>query len=438
MLLVKTQDGEPSALHNLEVSSHSLLKKVFIVLYLIKCMWLFKKEKLPKSISLITAATSIRYFGWGIVEALIPIFLFQFTHSYIETGLLAAIYSIILLITIPLAGRLADKISAKTILIIGILFYPFLALSYFLAGIMGIAFFIIIARILNGMGYSFDTVGRTTYFRKHSDHKKLSSIFGYFDTHTNFWWIVGVCCSLVLVQFVSISWLFLAIIPTSLITLFIFMHLRRDSKGELGDNIEEMNPEKAYIASFKEIKNWDKEIKLTAFVYLFFSLVCTIVSFFIPIYAYTQNATLPEVILITIVLTLPFLLSNILGKIADRKREVCLYTSLIILFIVLISLYFIKEYYLYLIAAFVIGIVFELVSLTNYELSTLLTKRNHYGKVSSLMSAINEFGTLIGSILFGILIGTLGISNTFLITAVTTLVLLLFVVFGRKYFFRKI
>lgn len=196
-------------------------------------------------------------------------------------------------------------------------------------------------------------------------------------------------------------------------------------------------PERAYVGFFKEIMSWNREIKLTAFVYLFFSFVCTIISFFIPIYAYTQNASLQQIILITIILTLPYLLSNILGKIADKKRELCIYAGLVSLFFVLSALYLVKGYYIYLIAAFVIGITYELVRLTNYELSTLLTKKSHYGKVSSIMSSIEEFGSILGSVLFGILIGFIGISNTFLIAAVATLILLLIVLFGRRYFFLK-
>ena len=51
---------------------------------------LFSSKEIPYGIRLITKVTSIRWFGWGFAETLIPVLLFSYGNSFAEAGLLKA------------------------------------------------------------------------------------------------------------------------------------------------------------------------------------------------------------------------------------------------------------------------------------------------------------------------------------------------------------
>src|SRR3989344_2171452 len=93
----------------------------------------------PAGIKLITLATTIRWIGWGFVEGFLPVFLFSFADSYAETGAFQSIYELVFVLAVPFVGMIADKISSKTILVIGLLIYPFIGFSYYWAGVTGMA-----------------------------------------------------------------------------------------------------------------------------------------------------------------------------------------------------------------------------------------------------------------------------------------------------------
>ena len=148
---------------------------------------LWKSNDIPIGVRVLTFATSIRWIGWGFAESLIPIFLFSFGHSHANAGILKSFYDIAFIIALPLIGVLADRMRGTTLILIGLGLYVFVGTGYLLAGITGLVIFIVIARFFNGIGYAFDSVGRETYFRRHTPKEKLATVFGYFDSFASFW-----------------------------------------------------------------------------------------------------------------------------------------------------------------------------------------------------------------------------------------------------------
>ena len=151
----------------------------------------FDKKEIPTGTKILTYVTSIRWIGWGFAENLIPIFIFSFVGSYAQAGLLKSAYEFALIISLPLIGILADRVKATTLILAGLSLYLIVGTSYLFAGITGLAIFIVMARFSNGIAYAFDQVGRETYIRRNNISSKLATIFGYFDSVTNFWWIVA-------------------------------------------------------------------------------------------------------------------------------------------------------------------------------------------------------------------------------------------------------
>ena len=106
----------------------------------------FKEGDISKGTRILTIATSIRWVGWGVTETLIPIFIFSFVANYAQAGLLKSAYEIALILTLPLAGILADRIKPTTLILVGLSLYVIVGTSYLLAGLTGLVIFVVIAR----------------------------------------------------------------------------------------------------------------------------------------------------------------------------------------------------------------------------------------------------------------------------------------------------
>ncbi|NTU66864.1 MAG: MFS transporter [Candidatus Moranbacteria bacterium] len=122
-----------------------------------------KPKDVPKGVRMITLITSIRWMGWGFAESLIPVFLFSFGKTYAEAGLLKSVLDVSLIVSMLFAGLIADSISATAMIAVGLVIYIFIGLGYWMAGVTGLVVFILFARIMNGISYALDSVGREAY-----------------------------------------------------------------------------------------------------------------------------------------------------------------------------------------------------------------------------------------------------------------------------------
>jgi len=384
---------------------------------------------IPRDIKLLSIATTVRWIGWGLVEALIPVFIFSFAESYAETGALRSIYEAVFLLVLPFAGAWADRSSSKRLLIVALLMYPLVSLGYFFAGVTGIVLFIVIARAANGIAYSLDAVGRNTYIRRHTPSTVISSAFGYFETLTNTWWIVAVLCSLLLVKFLPIHWIFLAIIPTALAALPIVLRLKTEPKVER----KTVSAKNFYRELWREVKQWKTGLRAMSVFAFFIGLFSTVSSFFIPIYVYSQGASLQRVILVTAALAVPAVFGSPLGRLADRIRSSAIFYSLVALVVLFFVLIFVDAYAVQLAVAFCIGVALELAQLTCDGMATCMVDHpTRFGKLSSAFQGIGTAGELIGPIVLGLIIDKAGAPLAFTVLAVSTTLLLIFMFTLRK------
>lgn len=393
---------------------------------------IFPDGAIPRDIKLLTWATTIRWMGWGFVEALIPIFLFSFAHSYAETGLLRSVYDIAFILAIPFVGLLVDKISAKTILIIGLCIYPFIGFSYFWAGVTGMSLFIVIARLLNGIGYAMDSVGRSTYFRRHAPTKIISTVFGYLDTVTTFFWILCVLSSVFLVKFFHINQLFLMIIPTSIIGVIMVLYLKKENiSNNLKGGVKDVLKEGVFSSLWGEIKGWHRDLRLISFANIYFGFIGVITSFIIPLDIYVQGGSLKQVILVAVVVALPSIFSIHLGKIADRWRIGSTLAGMFGVFVFLICLAFSSHYILQMIFSFCFSLALNQVLYSFDGITTESINSQHYGKMGGLLLGVFSIGELFGPIVLGLLVDLYSSKFTLLLVAGMTLVLFL-IFFSQK------
>jgi MFS family permease len=392
---------------------------------------ILEKKELPKGIRVLTWSTSIRWFGWGLGEAFIPIFLLLFSANLLETGILISIYYITFFLFLPVSGFLADNAKAKKMILASMLVYIFIGLGYFIAGVTGAVIFVIIVMGLNGISYSLDQVGRESYFIRHSPKKKVSSIFGHFDFITNFWWIVAVLVGFALVEYakVQIYELLFFIAPTSLISFFVVLKLKE--KGKKGAK-SKISPAIAYTKIFSETKNFNNGLKIVAMISFVSGILSSVIYYFVPISYYISGSSLVSAASLALVYTIPYLLGNYLGKIADTKKEKTYLFGTSILVLLLGLLIFSSNYFVLIGVMFFSSAIFELIYLTNKGMITRIAERAHVGEVDGSLNGIAALGAVIGPVVFGLLFDVLGFAKAYMFMILIVILALIVLIKERK------
>jgi DHA1 family multidrug resistance protein-like MFS transporter len=370
-------------------------------------MGLFRKfwnlEEIPHGIRVLTFATAIRWIGWGFGEPLIPVFLYSFGSTFAEAGLLKAVYDIAFILALPLIGMAADRMFATTLIAIGLVIYLFIGASYFLAGVTGLVIFAAMARFLNGISFAMDAVGRETYFRRHTPREKLATVFGYFDSVANFWWIMAAIAGIFLIQYIPLHTLLFLITPTSLITLFIVWRFRKREENKDPISLS-VHAKGRYLDLLKEIGMWNWKLRSVAAFNFFIAFCGSVVGFFLPIEAYTAGAGLGKTIIIAVVFTIPSLFGWVAGKWFDRKGASVFFYSLAAFAGFLGLLTFQSAYLWRLVASFAIGVILEVLSVGNNELVTVYSNPEHFGRVGGIVKSVADVGSMMGPLFVGILI----------------------------------
>ncbi len=382
-------------------------------------------DHIPRSIKILTIARSVRWFGWGMCETLIPVLLFSFSHSYVEAGLFRSIYNVVFILSLPKVSILADKIPAKKLILFALALYPLIGLSYFISGVLGTALFIVIARAINGVTWCCDSVGGDTYLRRFviSDH--IAKSFGYLSALPNFSWMIAALISILLIPFMPITWLFLAIIPTSLIAILIFKSAPNDEIPiqTIGSSRYFQN----IIGAIKSVRDFKVEIWGLAYLTFFVACVDLLGTFFIPLFTYTDSKSLPRVVLISVMFAIPSAFAFWFGSFIDKvsKGKFIIFSLLAVTFL-LGALSLVSGFTLQLIGIFILGISTVGISFAIQSLATKASAREHYGKIGGLMTGADEMGAMVGPILIGFLIDRIDMFTTFFVIGIVGL----FTVFG--------
>lgn len=383
-----------------------------------------------KEVKVISFATGIRWIGWGMVEPLIPIFLFSLLNNYGMSGFIGSIGQIVFFLILPIAGILADKISLKRFLIIGLLFFlldGFWALSAF----TGMILFAVLADFFDGIAVASDVVGRATYIRRHTSQKKVASIIGFQTTIINTGWIIGALISLFAVNYISLPWIFLGIIPTNLVALYIFIRYLNNDKTDLLNKENKKIYFADYFQVWRDVTCWKNGLRFLAYLTIFFNAIAEFGTFLIPIYAYINGANLQQIIILGIIAMLPEILSSPLGKLADKKPVKILLLGLVTTAGLIFLLSFVNSYSLLLAIVLSLKITLVLLSLAIENLVTSRAEPTHYGRVSAVFEGLKDVGKLTGAIGLGFAIDIIGSNIVFIIIGFISLFIA--VLIGKKF-----
>lgn len=384
------------------------------------------RRALSRGVKQISAARSIRWFGWGFVEPLIPVFLLSFSGSFAETGALRSVYDVVFLLVLVPVTLLADRIPSRTVLLLALALYPFIGLSYILAGATGAAVFVVIARAINGGAFCLDAVGTDTYLRRHAIRDRLASSFGFIDALSNSAWIFGALLSIPLVAYIPIHKLFFAVSVTSVLAFAFVIPLGTDKASSVRRAGTSVLRHGFLHRLRAQGITWSPDLKRYAMLTAFAEIIYVLGSFFIPLFAYTQGASLVEVILISAILAIPWTFAYHLGKLSDRVgNRTMLQLSLLCLAGTFILFTYSSAPPAYLVFAFVLGIIEVVIEISTKALITTATLPAHYGRVSGFMEGIGGFASLSGPIAIGFFVDSVGINVLFAALAFVALAICL-------------
>jgi MFS family permease len=362
----------------------------------------FLDFRVSRDIKTITLATVIRWFGWGMVETLIPVFLFSFTGSYAETGLLKSAYGIIFFLSVPIVGLMADRIALKRLLLIGLGLYFIVGLSYFAAAVTGAIVFVLIARAVNGVSYAIDSTARDTAFLR-SEHAGRS--FAYFETTTSFWWAVSVAVSFVVAPYVHIKWLFMAIVVANLFAIPFMLRLRPMHPGTTRKPLPNLKHIARSIFRFEAFKHFKKNERLSILIIrLLPNFVLTLPMTFLPIFSYVSTNDIRNAILIGGLTALPGILSAFMGKWSDAfpKRSIVFGFVLLIISFIIFTLS--NSLVTQLFVAFLAGLAAEIMYLAAMVFIKQMTDKEYLGSIDASLESLVSISDIVSGIVLGLLI----------------------------------
>ncbi len=382
-----------------------------------KLFFLDEAILIPTGIQIIVISRMLWWCGWGFGEALIPIFLLQFSHSFAETGLFKSVYDLTLLFSLPIIGVLADTASARVLLIAALPLYMLVGIGYYLAGITYLVFFILFARVANGIAYSIGSVGLGSYVRRTVGAAKAPHVFGFIDSMANVAWLSALIAGMFLVRFLPVHLLLLMITPGALIAMIPLFWL--DSARPVASSENTTTRENPYLALIREIRSWNPNLRRIAALSFALASISTLCTFFLPIAAFERGSSLQEVIVMTILFTLPSVASwniaNVLRRISRRYIVLSSFPLMAVLFALVAALPF---YHVEILCALLIEIVIVGTNLTLQGYITAECTSDHCGRVSSILEGIAASANVIVPIAAGVVADLAGFSGLFTIVAV--------------------
>lgn len=370
-------------------------------------------KNIQTGVKRISYATGIRWMGWGLTDALFFVFIYSFAGSYAETGLISSIYSIVFLIVTPLIGVITNHMRAKSIILSGLILYPFVGLAYFVAGLWGMVSFVILARFLNGIAYALDSVGRVTYVRRHTPRGHVGAALGYMKSIANFLWVSAIIASVVLVKYFEVYELFLFVIPTSIIAFFIILSIPQDECDNTENTWKKYISPKVYLSSIQEFVLWKRGMKLMMFFNFITVGAYTVIKIFVPVFLFVSGDDLTQVIIFMLVFSIPSIFGVSLGALADRSGKFSLILALLLLGLSIFSFAFIDIFVVQLLLIFLFSLIVEYLVYYVDAFMTKLGDIRHYGSITSIVSEVGEFASIIVPVLVGFAIDVYGVSTTF-------------------------
>ena len=380
-------------------------------------------HSVPKDIRLMSWATSIRWAGWDMIEPLSAVFLFSILHDYGRAAVVESMAGITFFLIVPFVGILADRMSLKKFLIIGLVFFFFGGFTS-LSAATSLVIFAIVANIGCGIAIASDVVGRVTYIRRYAPEERVATVIGFQNTFLYSGTLLGACITLLIADHASFASIFFWVVPTYLVTLLLFIaFLKKDKPRAVKKDEMARYSFREYASVWRDATSKESGLRLLAFLEFVFWALFSFCTVLIPIYAFVHGANYQEITLLYLLANLPQIFSSPFGRMADRWHRALLPIGMLAIAVMIGSFAMIHSFPFILVGVLVIETILVLLGLCVENLITSMTEPERYGRVGSVFEGLKEVGKFTGAIGLGFAVDALGTEPVFIALAIGTAIL---------------
>jgi len=215
-----------------------------------------------------------------IIPLLFPIFKNLFNLSYTEVGIITGGGLLITLITQLLIGRLSDKKSKRTFLLLGtfLLGVTFLLIPL-TQGFLTLVFFVFLHRFAAGFFHPIGIAWISKVFKK----DKLDWAMGIQSAFGDFGAFIAILTTPIIVELKNWTYPFYVWTILSIFCLFIFIYLTHSLVDENNKNTNKKNEKKLYRVLLKEDLNEIKKTTLFLPGYIISGLAWSVIINYLPL-----------------------------------------------------------------------------------------------------------------------------------------------------------
>ncbi|MBB6444244.1 MFS transporter [Bacillus benzoevorans] len=349
----------------------------------------------------------------------------KFHASQSEAGLASSIFVLGAVLVRPIAGRMMGTVGKKKLLLMGLILFLVMMLSYFPVNSLPLLFFI---RFIHGFAFGISTTATGTIAADIIPAVRRGEGMGYFATSMNLAMAIGPFLGLVISRYFADSMIFVVTTAFSFIAVLatIFIHI---PKVNIVPN-EETVKSGLHLRYFFE----KSTIPIAVLVALFGFVYSSILSF---LSAYAAEIDLAGAASFFFVMYAVFLLISrpFTGKLFDLKGEnSVIYPSILLFGTGLLLLSQAEHGIILLIAGAVIGVGFGTFQSSAQTVAVNEASNHRIGLATSTFFVFYDFGVGVGPFLLGFILPIIGFRGLYITMSMIVFVgiLVYYMVHGKK------
>ncbi|HLR70250.1 MAG TPA: MFS transporter [Pseudogracilibacillus sp.] len=375
-----------------------------------------------KDFAFIWLANFFVFLGFQMTLPTIPIFVNELGGSDQLIGIIVGVFTFSALLLRPYAGHALESKGRGIVYLVGLFLFVISVGSFGFITTMG---FLILMRMIQGVGWGFSTTASGTIATDLVPPKRRGEGLGYFGLSGNLALAFGPALGLTLADILSFNQFFLICAGLGLISLLLALNIRYKKVDE--------SPHKTKPARFDVV---EKTAINPSIILLFITLTFGGIASFLPLYATEKGITGIQLYFISYALFL--MLSRIFaGKIYDRKGDLYVIPpGVTLIFIAMLLLSWLPNLTIMIIAGALYGLGFGTVQPALQAWAVDKAPGNRKGMANATFFSFFDLGIGIGAMLFGQLAYMFNYGIIYIVSACSVMISLAFYIFlvvtGRR------
>jgi len=367
-----------------------------------------------------------------IIPLLFPIFKNLFNLSYTEVGIITGGGLLITLIAQLVVGRLSDKKSRRTFLLLGTFLLGATFLLIPLAeGFLTLAFFVFLHRFAASFFHPIGVAWISKVFKK----DRLDWAMGFQSAFGDFGAFIAILTTPFIVELKNWTYPFYVWAILSIICLFIFIYLTHNLIDENNQNTKEKIKKKLLGVSLKD--DWNELKKMTLFLpgYIISGLAWSVIINYLPLLL-AERTDLPLSIIglmISAWIGIGVIVCMFYGKITNKFGRIkVIIISYIFIGLMGVFLSIFTNVLILLIVIVLLGVATFLTYPALFSFTSELTEENIEGKIFGYLFTVQLAGGTIVLFLSGVTSDFWGIWTPFTILGALSFITAFLLIIKRK------